>query len=89
MAEIQRIGLDEVARQFEELEDPRPTVDRLHPLVNFVIIALMAVLAGADGPTGIAKWVALKATFSPVHSLTLFLTVYAHGFPGFHVVAAR
>src|SRR5271157_392368 len=63
MAEIHRIGLNEVARHFEELEDPRSTVNRRHPLVSVVIIALMAVLGGADGPTGIARWAALKEEF--------------------------
>ena len=63
MAEIHRIGLDEVARHFEVLEDPRSTVNRQHPLVRVVVIALMAVLAGADGPTAIAKWAALKEEF--------------------------
>ncbi len=63
MADIHRIGLDEVARHFDELEDPRSTVNRLHPLVSVVVIALMAVLAGADGPTAIAKWAALKEEF--------------------------
>lgn len=65
MAEIHRIGLDEVARHFEELEDPRSTVNRRHPLVSVVVIALMAVLAGANGPTGIAKWAAFKEGSSP------------------------
>ncbi len=63
MAEIHRIGLDEVARHFEELEDPRSTVNRQHPLVSVVVIALMAVLAGADGPTAIAQWAAWKEEF--------------------------
>src|SRR5512142_203558 len=63
MAEIHRIGLDEVARHFEELEDPRSTVNRQHPLVSVVVIALMAVLAGASGPTAIAKWAAWKQEF--------------------------
>ena len=63
MAETHRIGLDEVARHFEELEDPRSTVNRQHPLVSVVVIALMAVLAGAGGPTAIAKWAALKEEF--------------------------
>ncbi len=63
MAEVRRIGLDEVARHFEELEDPRSTVNRKHPLVSVVVIALMAVLAGAGGPTAIAKWAALKEEF--------------------------
>jgi predicted transposase YbfD/YdcC len=63
MSEIHRIGLDEVARHFEELKDPRSTVNRRHPLVSVIVIALMAVLAGAGGPTAIAKWAALKEEF--------------------------
>lgn len=63
MADIQPIGLDEVIPHFEALEDPRSTVNLQHPLVSVVIIALMAVLAGAGGPTAIAKWAALKEEF--------------------------
>ncbi|HEY4724127.1 MAG TPA: ISAs1 family transposase, partial [Anaerolineae bacterium] len=40
--------------------DPRSEINRRHPLVSVVVIALMAVLAGASGPTGIAKWALLK-----------------------------
>ena len=40
MADIHRIGLDEVARHFDELEDPRSTVNRLHPLVSVVVIVI-------------------------------------------------
>jgi predicted transposase YbfD/YdcC len=63
MADERRIGLDEVVRHFEGLEDPRSSVNRKHPLVSVVVIALMAVLAGAGGPTAIAKWAALKEEF--------------------------
>jgi predicted transposase YbfD/YdcC len=63
MTDVRRIGLDEVARHFEELEDPRSSVNRKHPLVSVVVIALMAVLAGANGPTAIAEWAALKGEF--------------------------
>ena len=63
MEDIHRIGLDEVVQHFEELEDPRSTINRRHPLVSVVVIALMAVLAGASGPTAIAKWAALKEEF--------------------------
>ena len=59
MADL-HLGLDEVVRHFEELEDPRSTINRQHPLVSVVVIALMAVLAGAAGPTAIAKWAAMK-----------------------------
>src|SRR3954467_12450766 len=61
--DLRRIGLDEVVRHFEELEDPRSTVNLQHPLVSVVVIALMAVLAGASGPTAIAKWAAMKQEF--------------------------
>jgi predicted transposase YbfD/YdcC len=60
MADIARIGLDEIVRHFEGLEDPRSTINRQHPLVSVVVIALMAVLAGASGPTAIAEWAELK-----------------------------
>jgi len=63
MADIQRVGLDEVVRHFGELEDPRSTVNLQHPLVSVVVIALMAVLAGANGPTAIAKWAEMKHEF--------------------------
>src|SRR3954468_7081193 len=63
MADVRRIGLDEVARHFEGLEDPRSSINRKHPLVSVLVIAVMAVLAGANGPTAIAKWAALKEEF--------------------------
>jgi predicted transposase YbfD/YdcC len=63
MADVRRIGLDEVTKHFEELEDPRSPINRKHPLVSVVVIAIMAVLAGASGPTAIAKWAALKEEF--------------------------
>jgi predicted transposase YbfD/YdcC len=60
MTDIQRVGVDEILRHFDELEDPRSRVNLHHPLDSVVVIALMAVLAGANGPTAIAKWAALK-----------------------------
>jgi predicted transposase YbfD/YdcC len=63
MPEVQRVGLDEIIGYFDDLEDPRDAVNRKHPLVSVVVIALMAVLSGAGGPTAIAKWAALKADF--------------------------
>jgi predicted transposase YbfD/YdcC len=54
------IGLREIVCHFEELEDPRSTINRLHPLPSVLTISLMGVLAGAKGPTGIAKWAVAK-----------------------------
>ena len=56
-----RVGLDEVLVPFLELEDPQSEVNLRHPLESVVVIARMAVLAGARGPTSIARWALVKA----------------------------
>ena len=61
MASGIRIGLDEVLVHFSELEDPQSEVNLRHPLESVVVIPLMAVLAGASGPTSIARWALIKA----------------------------
>lgn len=55
-----RMGMDEVSKHFVDLEDPRSTINLRHPLCSVVVIALLGVLAGADGPTAIAKWALIK-----------------------------
>jgi predicted transposase YbfD/YdcC len=60
MAGSRRFGPDEVVAYFQALEDPRSEIDRKHPLASVVVIALVAVLAGASGPTAIAQWAALE-----------------------------
>jgi predicted transposase YbfD/YdcC len=45
-----------IVRHFEELEDPRSHVNRLHLLVDVIVISILGVVAGADGPTAIALW---------------------------------
>ena len=50
MADLQRVSLDEIVVHFQELEDPRSTINQRHPLASVVVIALLAVLA--DVPSG-------------------------------------
>jgi predicted transposase YbfD/YdcC len=76
MADVRRIGLDEVVRQFQDLEDPRSTINRRHPLSSVLVIALLAVLAGAGGPTAIAAWAATK------QDLLIRVLDLPHGIPG-------
>jgi predicted transposase YbfD/YdcC len=45
-----------IVRHFEEMEDPRSHVNRLHLLVDIIVISILGVLAGADGPLAIARW---------------------------------
>src|ERR1041384_5894045 len=60
---VHRMSVDEVIAHFSELEDPRSPINRQHPLASVVVIALMAVLAGAGGPTAIARWANTKEEF--------------------------
>ncbi len=45
---------------FSTLEDPRSHINRKHALPSILVIAVLAVLAGAAGPTAIARWAELK-----------------------------
>ena len=63
MPSVQQVTLDEVVAYFDELEDPRADINRKHPLGSVVVIAVLAVLAGAGGPTAIARWAAQKEPF--------------------------
>jgi predicted transposase YbfD/YdcC len=57
------MSLEEMVGYFEELEDPRSTINQKHPLVSVVVIGVMAILAGASGPTTIAQWAEHKKEF--------------------------
>lgn len=63
MVEPTRISVEEIIPYFESLEDPRSPVNRQHPLVSVIVIALMAILAQANGPTAIATWANDKKQF--------------------------
>ena len=54
MADSRHIFLDDIILHFSVLEDPRTDVNVKHPLVSVI------VLAGARGPTAIAKWAVFK-----------------------------
>lgn len=45
-----------ILKHFESLEDPRLERTKSHPLINVVAIAILAVIAGADGWTGIETY---------------------------------
>jgi len=75
MASKRYLTLDEVVVFFQELEDPRSSINRRHPLASVIVIAILAVLAGAAGPTAIARWADLKK------ELLLRLLDLPHGIP--------
>ena len=57
---LQSIGDDvgSILKCFDDLEDPRSTVNRRHLLGDLVVISICAVIAGADGPKAIGVWAA-------------------------------
>jgi predicted transposase YbfD/YdcC len=71
-----RTKLDEIVASFSTLEDPRSHINRRHPLPSILVIAVLAVLAGASGPTAIARWAKFKEDL-----LTGILDL-PHGIPG-------
>lgn len=68
--------LDEITASFATLEDPRSEINRRHPLPSILVLAVLAVLAGAAGPTAIARWAKLK------EDLMTGLLDLPHGIPG-------
>jgi hypothetical protein len=61
---------------FDELPDPRSSVNRLHRLGDVIVIAICAVIATADGPTAIAQWAELNEVWLRKH------LALPHGIPG-------
>jgi predicted transposase YbfD/YdcC len=71
-----RSKLDEIVASFSTLEDPRSHINRRHPLPSILVIAVLAVLAGAAGPTAIARWAKFK------EELLVGILDLPHGIPG-------
>jgi predicted transposase YbfD/YdcC len=63
-------------RFFDDLPDPRSTVNRLHRLGDVIVITICAVIATADGPTSIANWAKLNEVWLRKH------LALPHGIPG-------
>jgi len=55
-AEIQFNNVDSILTCFENLDDPRSHVNRLHVFGDLLVICIMAVIAGADGPQAMGIW---------------------------------
>ena len=47
---------ESILAEFSDLEDPRSAVNRVHVLGDIVVISIMAVIAGAEGPKAIGVW---------------------------------
>lgn len=63
MSDAQHTHLLAIADYFQDLDEPRCHVNLLHPLSSVIVVAVMAILAGANGPTAIARWARAKSDF--------------------------
>ena len=50
------VTLQEIIDAFKQLDDPRMVNKNDHLLIDIVVIAVCAVIAGADGPAAIGHW---------------------------------
>lgn len=56
---MRRVKSDDVVsilEYFKDLKDPRSTINRRHLLGDMIVICILAVIAGADGPKAIGVW---------------------------------
>ncbi len=56
MARIDQDDVVSILEYFEDLEDPRSHINRRHLLGDLIVICVLAVIAGADGPKAIGMW---------------------------------
>ena len=56
MAKINQDDVVSILDYFKELEDPRSHINRLHLLGDLIVICVLSVIAGADGPKAIGIW---------------------------------
>jgi predicted transposase YbfD/YdcC len=67
MYEVKSDDAVSILDYFEDLEDPRSSINRKHLLGDLIVICILAVLGGADGPKAIGVWAASKADWLRRH----------------------
>lgn len=58
MRKVNSADMVSVLEYFKELKDPRSSINRRHLLGDLIVICILAVIAGADGPKAIGMWAA-------------------------------
>lgn len=56
MFELYADDVVDIREYFKELKDPRSTINQKHLLEDLIVICVLAVIAGADGPNAIGIW---------------------------------
>jgi predicted transposase YbfD/YdcC len=53
---VEMVSVESILSEFCELQDGRSHVNRVHLLGDIIVISILAVIAGADGPRAIGVW---------------------------------
>ena len=56
MREVGTEDIVSILEYFKDLEDPRSSVNQKHLLGDLIVISMLAVISGADGPQAIGLW---------------------------------
>ena len=67
MKEIREADAVSIREFFADLKDPRSEVNRRHLLEDIIVICILGVLAGADGPKAIATWASAQQKWLTEH----------------------
>ena len=67
MKEMGEQDVVDVREYFKDLEDPRSPINRKHQLGDLIVISILAVIAGADGPKAIGIWAESYAEWLKAH----------------------
>jgi hypothetical protein len=67
MYEVSSDDVVSIVDYFKDLDNPRSTINRKHLLGDLIVISILAVIGGADGPKAIGVWAASKAEWLRQH----------------------
>lgn len=67
MSQVNSEDVVSILDYFKDLEDPRSTINRKHLLGDLIVIAILAVVAGAEGPKAIGLWAQAQAEWLQQH----------------------
>lgn len=67
MTAIDSTEVGGLVQYFKDMEDPRSHVNQRHRLVDVIVISILGVLAGADGPLAIGRWAIMQASWLLQH----------------------
>jgi predicted transposase YbfD/YdcC len=75
--EVSEADIVSIIDFFDDLEDPRSSINRKHLLADLIVISIAAVISGCDGPQSIGIWAEEKQQWCKDH-LTLPWGIPSH-----------